>query len=118
VAREVFGDALLRIVVRDGVDIRTVVHTGRTASALQETAVLVRSGGRCERPSCDLPISEIDHTAGWARAGPATLGDLAGLCGIDHDHKSLHAHTYRREPDGTISWQRPDGTVERERPPP
>ncbi|HVM55780.1 MAG TPA: hypothetical protein VM262_21525, partial [Acidimicrobiales bacterium] len=45
VAREVFGDALLRIVIRDGIDIRTVVHTGRTANAVQETAVLVREGG-------------------------------------------------------------------------
>lgn len=118
VARRVFGDALLRIVIRDGSDIRTVVHTGRTANALQETAVLVRDGGRCVRPGCGLPISEIDHLTGFATSGPTTLDDLAGLCGHDHDLKSRHGHTYERTADGRIRWRRPDGTIEEDRPPP
>jgi hypothetical protein len=118
VAREVFGDALLRIVIRNGVDIRTVVHTGRVASAVQETAVLVRDGGRCVRPRCDLPISEIDHCAGFTVTGQTTLDDLAGLCGHDHDLKTRGGHTYRRERDGRVTWRRPDGVEERDRPPP
>lgn len=118
VAREVFDDALLRIVIRDGVDIRTVVHTGRTASAVQETAVLVRDGGRCIRPTCDLPVSEIDHSTGWTATKATTLDDLGGLCGHDHDLKSRHGHTYRRDERGRITWVRPDGTLEYERPPP
>ena len=118
VVRRVFGDALLRIVIRRGVDIRTVVHTGRTASALQETAVLVRDGGRCIRPVCDLAISEIDHREGWAVTRTTTLDDLGGLCGHDHDLKSRQGHTYRRGEDGVVEWILPDGTVERGRPPP
>ena len=118
VARELFGDALLRIVVRDGKDIRTVVHTGRTASALQETAVLVRDGGRCRRPPCDLPISEIDHTAGFAKTGQTTFDDLAGLCAHDHDLKTHGGHSYRITDHGHVEWIRPDGTVEYEHPPP
>lgn len=117
VARRMFGDALLRIVIRSGVDIRTVVHTGRTANALQETAVLVRDRGRCIRPRCGQPITEIDHTTGYSHTGPVTLDDLAGLCGHDHDLKTRHGHHYQRHPDGTIRWTRPDGTIE-ERPPP
>lgn len=117
-ARDVFGDALLRIVVRDGVDIRTVVHTGRTANAVQETAVLVRDDGRCIRPRCDLPISEIDHLEGFALTRTTTLDDLGGLCDHDHDLKSRFGHTYRRDADGRVQWTRPDGTVEYERPPP
>ena len=118
VVRRVFNDALLRIVIRDGKDIRTVVHTGRTANALQETAVLVRDGGRCARPTCALPASEIDHTVGYAATGTTTLDDLAGLCAHDHDLKTRHGHTYERTPDGRVRWRRPDGTVEEERPPP
>lgn len=118
IARQVFGDALLRVVIRDGVDIRTVVHTGRTASAVQETAVLVRDGGRCARPRCDLPISEIDHITPWATTRTTTLDNLAGLCGHDHDLKSRDGHSYRRDERGSIEWTRPDGTIERERPPP
>ena len=118
VAREVFGDALLRIVIRDGVDIRTVVHTGRTANALQETAVLVRDRGRCRRPTCGLPISEIDHTIDYAETSRTTLDELAGFCGHDHDLKTNGGHSYRTDPDGYLEWIRPDGTVEYERPPP
>jgi hypothetical protein len=118
VAREIFGDALLRIVIRDGVDIRTVVHTGRTASALQETAVLVRDGGRCRRPRCDLLISEIDHKTGFPETGPVALDDLFGLCGTDHDNKTLHGHRYRVDSEGRVEWIRPDGVTEYERPPP
>lgn len=118
VARRVFGDALLRIVIRDGCDIRTVVHTGRTANAVQETAVLVRDGGRCVRPRCDLPISEIDHITGFTTTRTTTLDDLAGLCAHDHDLKTRHGHTYQRMPDGSVRWRRPDGTIEEDRPPP
>ena len=118
VARDLFGDALLRIVVRDGNDIRTVVHTGRTASSLQETAVLVRDGGRCRRPPCDLPISEIDHTAGFTKTRQTTLDDLAGLCAHDHDLKTYGGHSYRITEHGHVEWTRPDGTMEYEHPPP
>lgn len=117
IARDLFGDALLRIVIRDGADIRTVVHTGRTANALQETAVLVRSGGRCERPTCDQPVSEIDHTRDWARSRVTTLDDLAGLCGADHDAKTRLGHTYRRGADNVVTWVRPDGGTEMARAP-
>jgi hypothetical protein len=94
-----------------------VVHTGRVASDLQETAVLVRARGRCERPSCDLPISEIDHITGYAVNGRTTLDDLGGLCEHDHDLKTRHGHSYARGRAG-IEWRRPDGGIERDHAPP
>jgi hypothetical protein len=118
VAHELFGDALLRIVVLDGVDVRTVVHTRRKANMVQETATYVRQKGRCRRPSCCRPISEIDHTVDWAESRHTTLGELVGLCGTDHDLKSWGGHTYRHNVDESITWIRPDGTEEHERPPP
>ena len=117
-ARELFGDALLRIVIRDGKDVRTVVHTGRTANGVQETAVLVRQDGRCLRPTCGLPISEIDHTRGFTNTRTTTLDDLGGFCGPDHDLKTYGGHSYRFDADGSVEWIRPDGTIEYERPPP
>jgi len=118
VARDVFGDALLRIVVRDGADVKTVVHTGRTASAVQETAVLVQQDGCCGIPYCDQPATEIDHGAGFRVSGPVALGDLIGACGHHHDQKTNHGYTWRRDPDHSIVWVHPDGTEERQRPPP
>ena len=118
IAYQLFGDALLRIVMSNGVDVTTVVHAGRTANQIQETAVFARQKGRCGRPFCGLPISEIDHCNDFISYGPASLEHLLGLCGHDHDLKTRHGHTYRRESDGSITWIRPDGTEEHERPPP
>jgi hypothetical protein len=113
-----FGEAALRIVIRDGCDIATVVHTGRTANEVQATAVLVRQKGLCGRGTCGLPIGEIDHTDSDVPNGAAPLDRLLGLCGHCHDLKSSFGHTYRREADGAITWIRPDGTEERQRRPP
>ena len=119
IARQLFGDALLQIVIRRGVDICTVVHTGRTASAIQETALLVLQNGRCGIPYCHRPPAETDHRQGFTITGAVTLADLLGICGHHHDQKTNHGYTWRREPDGTITWIHPDGTEEHEpRPPP
>jgi hypothetical protein len=118
VARDVFGDALLRIVIRDGSDIRTVVHTGHTASTLQETAVLVRDGGRCVRPTCSAPITEIDHVEDYHYTRRTTLDELAGLCAADHDNKTYGGHRYWRGDRGW-EWHPPNAApVEYEHPPP
>jgi hypothetical protein len=105
--RDLFGDALLRVVIRDGVDIRTVVHTGRTANALQETAVLARSLGMCEVDRCDLPVAEIDHRIDYSRTGPASIADLAGVCGHHHDDKTRRNATWHPRDDGGIAWISP-----------
>jgi hypothetical protein len=117
VARELFGESLLKIVIRDGVDIRTVVHAGRQPTAAQRTAIFVRDGGRCVRPTCDRPIAEIDHTEDWALTKHTTLDELAGVCAHDHDLKTHRGHTYQHTQRGWV-WRHPDGTVEHERPPP
>jgi hypothetical protein len=78
---------------------------------VQETAVAARQKGRCGRPACALPISEIDHLEEWARTKHTTLDELFGLCGRDHDLKTSGGHSYRREADGSVTWVRPDGSV-------
>jgi hypothetical protein len=117
VARDLFGDALLKIVIRDGVDIRTVVHAGRHPNAAQRTAIFVRDGGRCVRPACRREIAEVDHTDRYAATQQTTLDGLAGLCVHDHRLKTHHGHSYRHGPHGW-EWHHPDGTIEHERPPP
>lgn len=117
VARDLLGDALLRVVIQDGVDVRTVVHAGRLASDVQRTAIEVRQRGRCARSTCGRAIAEIDHVTGFTITGATPLDDLAGLCRFDHLAKTHHGHTYRRCEHGW-TWILPDGTAERERPPP
>ena len=117
VARDLFGEALLRVVIRDGVDIKTVCHAGRYPNAVQRTAIYVRDNGRCIRPSCGRPIAEIDHTAEYHVTHQTTLDELAGTCHHDHQLKTTGGHTYRRGDRGW-EWHRPDGVIEYERPPP
>jgi hypothetical protein len=115
VARDLFGDALLKIVIRDGVDIRTVVHPGRHPTAAQRTAILVRDRGRCVRPTCRRPIAQIDHIDDWRHTLHTTLDELAGLCVHCHRLKTHRGHRYRHGERGW-EWHLPDGTVEHERP--
>ena len=107
VARDLLGDSLLKLVIRDGQDIRTVVHLGRHPTAMQKTALYVRDRGRCVRSTCDRPIAEIDHTQDWSRTRQTTLDQLAGLCRTDHALKTRHDHTYRRQQDGSVTWHPP-----------
>jgi hypothetical protein len=119
VARELFPGSLLKIVIKDGIDIRTVIHTKRRATAEMVTALFVRDDGtlKCVRPTCGRPAVQIDHTADWAKTFQTQLDQLAGLCWHDHDLKTNHGHTYRHGPRGW-EWHLPDGSVEYEHPPP
>jgi hypothetical protein len=121
VARQLFGESLLKIVIRDGVDIRTVVHAGRHPNAAQRTAIFVRDDGHCVRPTCRRPIAEIDHTDDYRRTRHTTLDELAGLCRHDHMLKTVGGHRYLHGRRGWV-WHPPDGTTEYqhapERPPP
>jgi hypothetical protein len=119
VARELFPGSLLKIVIKDGVDIRTVVHTKRRATAEMLTGLFVRDGGtlKCVKPSCGRPAVQIDHTADWALTFETQLDQLAGLCWHDHDLKTNHGHTYTHGQHGW-EWHYPDGTIEYEHPPP
>jgi hypothetical protein len=117
VARDLFGDALLKIVIRDGVDIRTVVHPGRHPTAAQRTAILVRDRGRCVRPTCRRPIAQIDHIDDWNHTLHTTLDELAGLCVHCHRLKTHRGHRYRHGERGW-EWHHPDGSIEYQHPPP
>lgn len=116
-ALDLLGPDGLKIVIRDGIDIRTVVHFGRHPTAAQRTAIYVRDRGRCVRPTCPRPMTEVDHTKDWSDTHQTCFDDLAGLCDHDHGLKTHRGHTYRRGPNGW-EWHRPDGTIEHERPPP
>jgi hypothetical protein len=116
-ALELLGPDGLKLAIVDGVDVRTVVHLGRHPTAAQRTAIYVRDRGRCVRPTCPRPMTQVDHTKDWSHTHQTSFDDLAGLCDHDHDLKTHRGHTYRRGPNGW-EWHHPDGTTEHERPPP
>ena len=87
-ASEYLGEAFLKLLVVDGVDIKTVAHMGRHIPAPLRTAVEERDRV-CQVPTCDTTIGlEIDHIKAFAEGGPASLANLVRLCKRHHLQKT------------------------------
>jgi hypothetical protein len=84
-ARDLLGDALCDLVITNGVDVTTVCHLGRSIPTALNTALLERDR-HCVVPGCDLTEGlERDHwIVAFAQGGPATIENLARLCGHHH----------------------------------
>jgi hypothetical protein len=94
------GDAIKAAIVTEGVDIRSIVHLGRSPIELQRTALQWHCAGTCAIERCTSTARmEIDHVAEWAATHRTTLDDLALVCGHHHDLKTHHR--YRFGPLGT-----------------
>ncbi|MGZ4121398.1 MAG: DUF222 domain-containing protein [Actinomycetota bacterium] len=120
-ARALANDAILKVIVTDGADIKAVGHAGRTIPARVRTALEARDR-RCVVPACDVRRHlEIDHIVPLAEGGPTRLTNLARLCRWHHYLKTHCGHRLRGGP-GTWVWETPDdveGTpVGDARPPP
>jgi hypothetical protein len=87
-AREVLGDALLRIVIKDGLDIRTVVHAKRTINEVLQTALLALDW-KCSTPTCpNVRRLERDHIEAVCLGGWTALSQLDLKCCTCHRDKT------------------------------
>jgi hypothetical protein len=84
VARELLGDAILKLVITKGVDVMNVTHLGRGATAAQRIALLW-SKPKCANVACSSTFTQIDHREPWATTKHTRLDELDPLC--PHDHK-------------------------------
>ena len=84
VARELLGDAVLKLVITRGVDVLNVTHLGRGPTAAQRVALAWTSPG-CSVEGCWRTRVEIDHREDWARTRHTRLDEL--------DHTSAHSIT-------------------------
>jgi len=84
-ARALMGDAITDLVITNGVDVTTVCHLGRSIPRPLRTALMERDR-TCVVPGCDVRQGlEIDHwQISFVDGGPATLENLARLCGHHH----------------------------------
>ena len=106
--RDLVDDAFIAAVIRDGTDIRQVVHLGRQPTALQRTYLQARYP-TCAVTGCPNTVQlEIDHTVEWAETHHTTVTELCRLCGQHHDLKTFHGYTLRTDPDGTTSMRPPE----------
>jgi Domain of unknown function (DUF222) len=100
VARELLGDAILKLVITKGVDVVNVTHLGRGATAAQRIALLWTSP-KCANVECSSQFVQIDHRDPWADTHHTRIDELDHLCPHDHQLKtnvgwSLVAGTGRR----------------------
>ncbi len=104
--RDMMTDAFLAAVVRDGVDIRSVVHLGRQVTARQRTALIARDR-TCVIPGCDVTHGlEIDHVEGWAVTRVTTLDQVARECAHHHYQKTYEGWALTGRP-GAWQWHPP-----------
>ncbi len=121
-ATEYLGEAFLKLLVVDGVDVRTVAHMGRAIPAPLRTALEERDRV-CQVPTCDMSLGlEIDHIVPFAEGGPASLENLVRLCKRHHLQKTHDGYRLEkvedRPCDGSKGSKGSKGTPWRWRPPP
>ena len=89
-ARDLLGDALIDLVITNGVDVTTICRYGRSIPTPLRTAVIERDQC-CVVPGCDVRQGlEIDHwQVDFALGGTVSLENLARLC---HHHHYLRTH--------------------------
>jgi hypothetical protein len=107
--RAMTADAYLAAVVTDGTDIRSVVHLGRTPTALQRTALIARDP-ECVVPGCHVRHGlEIDHVEEWAATKITRIDSLARLCHYHHGQKTYEGWQLQGPP-GRWQWHPPPGS--------
>ena len=99
-------EAFVAAVITDAVDVRSVVHLGRQATASQRTALEAR-GYACEVPGGGSPtLLELDHLRDWAPTRQTRLDDLAWLCPVHHDDKTYQGWQLTGPPHNR-QWNHP-----------
>jgi hypothetical protein len=78
-ARELLGDAILKLVITKGVDVANVVHLGRGPTAAQRIALLWQQP-KCSNIACSSTLTDTDHREPFAGNRQTVLGNLDRLC--------------------------------------
>ena len=87
-AKELLGDAVLKLVITKGKEVATVVHLGRSPTVAQRTA-LAWLMPCCSVRGCSRTSIELDHRTGWALTHETRLDQLDPLCHFHHGRKTF-----------------------------
>jgi Domain of unknown function (DUF222) len=102
-ARELLGQALVDVVITDGVDVTTVVRLGRHIPTSLLTAITERDQ-YCVVPGCGKRLGlEKDHCqVDYAQGGVVSYDNIAKLC---HHHHQMKTHQGYRLAGGPGRWE-------------
>ena len=105
VARRIAADGAVKVIERDGIDVRRIAHPGRTIPTRVRTALEARDP-TCVVPGCDVRTGlEIDHIHPFADGGRTELANLARLCRFHHAQKTHRDWRLGGRP-GAWTWSR------------
>jgi hypothetical protein len=106
-ATELMGEGSLQILVRDGVDVRTITKTTRAIPQALTMALVVRDRV-CAVPGCgESDHLQVDHRdVDYSKGGPTELDNLCRLCVYHHDLKTHGGWRLEGKP-GAWRWVAP-----------
>lgn len=111
-ARSVASDAIIDLIVTQGVDVKAIVSAGRTVPRAVQLALEERYP-TCAKWDCDVDHGlENDHLTGFALTHDTRLEDLVRWCRDHHQLKTHRGYAPVRRADGHWDLVPPD------RPPP
>jgi hypothetical protein len=87
VARDLLGEAIVKLVITRGVDVANVTHLGRGPTVAQKIA-LIWANDTCIADGCHRRRIEYDHRTPWAQTRHTRLDELDPLCEFHHDLKT------------------------------
>ena len=117
VARELLGDAVLKLVIAKGVDVMNVTHLGRSATVAQQVALWWRSAA-CTVLGCPRTQRlQNDHRLEWVNTKRTRVDELDPLCKHHHDLKTRDNWALV-EGDGPRPMVPPDDPHHPKNPPP
>jgi hypothetical protein len=88
VARDLLGDAVVKLVLTKGVDVANVTHLGRGPTVAQKIALWWRTP-QCTSLDCtSVQRIQFDHREEWRKTHHTRLDEGDGLCGHCHDLKT------------------------------
>jgi Domain of unknown function (DUF222) len=87
VARDLLGEAIVKLVITRGVDVANITHLGRGPTTAQKIA-LMWANPTCIVEGCHRRRIEYDHRKPWAQTRHTRLDELDPLCDYHHDLKT------------------------------
>lgn len=117
-AQSVASDAIIDLIVTQGVDVRAIVSPGRTVPRAMQVALEERYP-TCAKWDCDITEHlENDHLTGFAITHDTRLDDLVRWCRDHHGLKTYRGYTSVRRADGHWDLIPPDRPPPDDRSPP
>jgi hypothetical protein len=87
-ARELLGDAVVKLVVTKGVDVANITHLGRGPTIAQKIALWWQVPQCTEIDCTRVQRIQFDHREEWHKTHHTRLDDGDGLCTHHHDLKT------------------------------